>query len=57
MEAGEWSSGRKWTNDAPLEEIYPETINLMNIGACGAFIHGLEDEFYGNYLYFNCYMP
>lgn len=47
MEAGEWSSGRKWTNDAPLEEIYPETINLMNIGACGAFIHGLEDEFYG----------
>ncbi len=46
LESGEWSSGRKWTQDAPQGEIYPETINLINIGACGAFIHGLEDEFY-----------
>ncbi|RWS31998.1 integrator complex subunit-like protein [Leptotrombidium deliense] len=43
--AGEWSSGRKWADDAPHEELCPDTINLMDIGACGAFIHGLEDEF------------
>lgn len=45
--AGDWSSGQKWADDAPLEELAPEMINLMNIGACGAFVHGLEDEFYG----------
>ncbi|RWS02319.1 hypothetical protein B4U79_07769 [Dinothrombium tinctorium] len=43
--AGEWSSGKKWADDAPHEEICPDTVNLMDIGACGAFIHGLEDEF------------
>ncbi|XP_054152936.1 integrator complex subunit 4-like [Oppia nitens] len=45
-ETGEWSSGQKWADDAPHEELCPDTVNLMNIGACGAFIHGLEDEFY-----------
>lgn len=57
LEAGEWSSGRKWTDDSASEVIYPETVTLMSIGSCGAFIHGLEDEFYGtNYqdnFYFN----
>lgn len=47
LEAGEWSSGRKWTDDSASEVIYPETVTLMSIGSCGAFIHGLEDEFYG----------
>ncbi|XP_067668876.1 integrator complex subunit 4-like [Haliotis asinina] len=46
FQSGEWSTGQKWADDAPKEEIDPENINLMNIGACGAFIHGLEDEFY-----------
>ncbi|KAH7646421.1 Integrator complex subunit 4 [Dermatophagoides farinae] len=46
LEAGEWSSGRKWTDDSASEVIYPETVTLMSIGSCGAFIHGLEDEFY-----------
>nr|XP_027200245.1 integrator complex subunit 4-like [Dermatophagoides pteronyssinus] len=46
LEAGEWSSGRKWTDDSAAEVIYPETVTLMSIGSCGAFIHGLEDEFY-----------
>ena len=45
FKSGEWSSGKKWADDAPLEELDPEAINLMDIGACGAFIHGLEDEF------------
>ena len=43
--AGEWSSGKKWADDAPQEEVCPESVNLMDIGACGAFVHGLEDEF------------
>lgn len=43
--AGEWSSGKKWASDAPQEQVCPDSINLMDIGACGAFIHGLEDEF------------
>jgi integrator complex subunit 4 len=42
---GEWSSGKKWADDAPQEGLCPEQINLMDIGACGAFVHGLEDEF------------
>lgn len=28
-----------------MEEIDPDCINLMEIGACGAFVQGLEDEF------------
>ncbi|KAL4225430.1 Integrator complex subunit 4 [Mactra antiquata] len=43
--SGVWSTGQKWADDAPKEELDPESINLMNIGACGAFVHGLEDEF------------
>jgi len=45
FKAGEWSSGKKWADDAPQGDIQPEMITLMGIGACGAFIHGLEDEF------------
>ena len=43
--SGEWSSGKKWADDAPREELDADTINLLSFGACGAFIHGLEDEF------------
>lgn len=43
-EAGEWSTGQKWADDAPKEFICPDTVNLVNIGSCGAFVHGLEDE-------------
>ncbi len=28
-------------------DIDPREISLMNAGACGAFVHGLEDEFMG----------
>jgi integrator complex subunit 4 len=44
-DAGEWASGRKWASDAPRGDIAPDSVTVMNIGACGAFIHGLEDEF------------
>ena len=43
--SGEWSSGKKWADDAPREELEADSVNLMAMGACGAFIHGLEDEF------------
>ncbi|CAG0889230.1 unnamed protein product [Darwinula stevensoni] len=42
--SGEWSSGQRWADDAPKDNLDSESITLMNIGACGAFVHGLEDE-------------
>lgn len=44
-ESGEWSSGQKWADDAPREEVDAQSVSLMVSGACGAFVHGLEDEF------------
>ncbi|KAM4796148.1 integrator complex subunit 4 [Rhinophrynus dorsalis] len=44
--SGEFSSGRKWGDDAPREELDTGAVNLMESGACGAFVHGLEDEMY-----------
>nr|XP_033803731.1 integrator complex subunit 4 isoform X2 [Geotrypetes seraphini] len=44
--SGEFSSGRKWGDDAPKEEIDTDAVNLIESGACGAFVHGLEDEMY-----------
>ncbi|XP_075535942.1 integrator complex subunit 4 [Dermacentor variabilis] len=44
-ESGEWSSGQRWADDAPREEVDAQTVSLMGSGACGAFVHGLEDEF------------
>lgn len=43
--SGEWSSGRKWADDAPQEYISSESVSLIDSGACGALIAGLEDEF------------
>ncbi|XP_034024942.1 integrator complex subunit 4 isoform X3 [Thalassophryne amazonica] len=44
--SGEFSSGRKWADDAPKEKLDTNTVNLIASGACGAFVHGLEDEMY-----------
>lgn len=44
--SGEWSSGRKWADDAPQEHINIDSISLIDSGACGAIVQGLEDEFY-----------
>ena len=41
--SGEWSTGKKWADDNPREELDADSVNLMSFGACGAFIHGLED--------------
>ncbi|PFX32501.1 integrator complex subunit 4-like [Stylophora pistillata] len=44
-DGGGWSTGRTWGDKAPEPEIDPEGVSLMSSGACGAFVHGLEDEF------------
>ncbi|XP_068615644.1 integrator complex subunit 4 [Brachionichthys hirsutus] len=44
--SGEFSSGRKWADDAPKERLDSNTVNLIASGACGAFVHGLEDELF-----------
>lgn len=33
-------------------ELTIDDVNLIESGACGAFVHGLEDEFMGNYCTF-----
>ena len=45
VRSGEWSSGKIWADDNPREEVNADEVNLMTIGACGAFVLGLEDEF------------
>ena len=44
-ESGEWATGKKWADDAPKEQVNTDTVSLMASGACGALVHGLEDEF------------
>ncbi|GIY64400.1 integrator complex subunit 4 [Caerostris extrusa] len=39
----EWASGKQMHFDAPKEEV-EDDVNLMSSGACGAFVHGFEDE-------------
>lgn len=38
----------KWatraTNHVPSSELNPEEVSLIDSGACGAFVYGLEDE-------------
>ncbi|XP_014245422.1 integrator complex subunit 4 [Cimex lectularius] len=43
--SGEWSSGKKWADDAPKELLHKDEVNVVSSGSCGAFVHGLEDEF------------
>uniref|UniRef100_A0A1B0BF91 Integrator complex subunit 4 n=1 Tax=Glossina palpalis gambiensis TaxID=67801 RepID=A0A1B0BF91_9MUSC len=43
--SGEWSSGKRWGDDAPQEQLETATISLIPNGACGALVHGLDDEF------------
>ncbi|GFY47093.1 integrator complex subunit 4 [Trichonephila inaurata madagascariensis] len=42
-ENSEWSTGKKMHFDAPKEEV-EDDVNLISSGACGAFVHGFEDE-------------
>jgi len=43
--SGEWASGKKWADDAPREMMDADSVSLMSSGSCGAFVHGLEDEY------------
>ncbi|XP_071440620.1 integrator complex subunit 4 [Hetaerina americana] len=44
--SGEWSTGKRWADDIPREMVDADSVNLLgSSGACGAFVHGLEDEF------------
>lgn len=43
--SGEWSTGKKWADDAPKEQLESNSVSLIASGACGALVHGLEDEF------------
>lgn len=45
--SGEWASGARWADDKPRENLDAESVSLIHSGACGAFVHGLEDEFMG----------
>jgi integrator complex subunit 4 len=38
-----------WADDAPQEVIDADAVMLISSGAAGAFVHGLEDEFMGEY--------
>jgi HEAT repeat protein len=44
-EGGEFSSGRKFGDDKAVRGEVEDDNNVIARGACGAFIHGLEDEF------------
>ncbi|CDQ81299.1 unnamed protein product [Oncorhynchus mykiss] len=43
--SGEFSSGMKWADDAPKEKVDTSAVNLIASGACGAFVHGLEEMY------------
>jgi len=44
----DWDSGKKWGQGTPQGGMVNKNeIVLMSQGACGAFIHGLEDEYMG----------
>lgn len=43
---GEFFSGRKWGDDVFKEEVDIGVVNLIELGVCGVFVYGLEDEMY-----------
>ncbi|KAG0728989.1 Integrator complex subunit 4 [Chionoecetes opilio] len=45
VSSGEWSSGKRWADDAPKEHVEADSLSIINTGSCGANVHGLEDEF------------
>jgi integrator complex subunit 4 len=45
--AAGWDSGRQWGAGWSTGDFNPDEVSLMNQGSCGAFVHGLEDEYLG----------
>ena len=51
----DWDSGKKWGQGVPQGGMVNKNeVVLMSQGACGAFVHGLEDEYMGECLYGDC---
>ena len=50
----DWDSGKKWGQGIPQGGMVNKNeVVLMSQGACGAFVHGLEDEYMGECYYSN----
>lgn len=49
LSSGEWSSGKRWADDAPKEQVEADSVSIISTGSCGANVHGLEDEFLGEF--------
>ncbi|KAF6036687.1 INTS4 [Bugula neritina] len=45
FESGDWASGKRFADDAPKETLDEDSESLITMGACGAFVHALEDEY------------
>jgi integrator complex subunit 4 len=43
--SSDWNSGKQLMGVVPQLDLSAEEVTLMNQGACGAFVHALEDEF------------
>lgn len=44
----DWDSGKRWGQGVPQGGMVNKNeVVLMSQGACGAFVHGLEDEYMG----------
>lgn len=41
----EWAAGRMWNPSGDAFADSPDDLALHQVGACGAFVAGLEDEF------------
>lgn len=52
LSSGEWSSGKRWADDAPKEQVEADSVSIISTGSCGANVHGLEDEFLGRNILF-----
>jgi len=50
FESGDWASGKRFADDATKETLDEDSESLITMGACGAFVHALEDEYMGGFL-------
>jgi integrator complex subunit 4 len=44
VSSGDFSSGKKWADDAPKEKLEADEFSRVAFGSCGAFVHGLKDK-------------
>lgn len=53
VQSSMWSTGKKLGEDVPMEKDDEESDSLIPVGACGAFVTALEDEFMGTIYFLN----